>query len=209
LIIRPARPQDAVEAARLLYASERAVARACVYDYIFPGSMEDRLERIAWLYLNGRDTVNYYQRHRVAEIDGEVASIMGTSESGDDRLLNWLDAFTRMGFSRFEFAAMLWRIRFYWRVDIHFPDSAIIIGNVATLPRFRRQGAAMALLEDALERARREGYKEAQLSVMIGNDAARNAYEKKGFRVAQTRTCPALQKNLGFPGFHRMVLELA
>jgi ribosomal protein S18 acetylase RimI-like enzyme len=206
--IRPAQPEDVEAAAQLLYISERAVAQASVYDFIFPGSMKERLEKIAWLYLNGYETVNYYERYKVAEIDGEVASILCTSVSEDDKLGHWFNALRRMGFSRLEFAAMLWRIRFYWKVDIRFPDNILIIGNVATFPRFRRQGTAKVLLEDALAQARREGYDEIQLSVMIGNDAAQEAYEKMGFKVLQTKTSPALEKKLGCTGYHRMSLKL-
>jgi ribosomal protein S18 acetylase RimI-like enzyme len=208
LNIRPARPQDVEAAAQLLYISERAVAQTSIYDFLFPGSMEERLEKIAWLYLNGYETVNYYQKYKVAEIDGEVASILCTSVSEDDRLGHWFNAFRRMGFSRLEFAAMLWRIRFYWKVDIRFPDNILIIGNVATFPRFRRQGTAKALLEDALAQARREGYDEIQLSVMIGNDAAQAAYEQIGFKVVETKTSSILEKKLGCIGYHRMALKL-
>ena len=207
--IRPARPEDVKAAAQLLYVSELAVARASVYDFIFPGSMEERLEKIAWLYLNGYETVNHYSNYRVAEIDGEAASILGISVSEDDRLSHWLSAFKRMGYSRLQFAAMLWRIRFYWRVDIRFPGNVLIIGNVATFPEHRRRGAAGALLEDALEGARREGYNEVQLSLMIGNDAAHKAYEKAGFEMVQTKTSPALEEKLGCAGYHRMSLELS
>ena len=207
--IRNAQPEDVEAAARLLYISELAVARASVYDYIFPGTMEERLENIAWLYLNGHETVNHYEKYLIAEIDGEVASILGVSVSEDDRLSHWLSAFKRMGYNRLRFMAMLWRIRFYWKVDIRFPDNVLIIGNVATFPEYRRRGVAGALLEDALEGARREGYDEVQLSVMIGNAGALSVYEKMGFEVVQTKTSPALEKKLGCAGYHRMSLKLS
>ena len=206
--IRPAQPEDVEAAAQLLYISELAVSHTSVYDFIFPGSMEQRLEKIAWLYLNGHETVNYYRKYRVAEIDREIASILGISVSEDDRLSHWLSAFRRMGYSRLQFMAMLWRIRFYWKVDIRFPENVLIICNIATFPEYRRKGATSYLLENAIEQAREEGYSEVQLSVMIANDTAQKAYEKMGFEVVHTKTSPTLEKKLGCQGFHRMALKL-
>ena len=66
--IRPARPQDVEAAAQLLYISERAVAQASVYDFIFPGSMEERLEKIWWKMVKHPD---FAQRHMTCRMQTE------------------------------------------------------------------------------------------------------------------------------------------
>ena len=56
-----------------------------------------------------------------------------------------------------------------------------IVENVGTRPDLRRRGLVGALLERALERGRERGFAKAQISCLIGNDAAQRAYEKAGF----------------------------
>jgi ribosomal protein S18 acetylase RimI-like enzyme len=103
---------------------------------------------------------------------------------------------------------MLWRIRPYAGVNIHFSKGSLVIGNVATFPEFRRKGVAASLLDDAIERGRREGYRKVQLSVLIGNDSARTVYERAGFEVTDEKRSRAFERAVGFPGYANMSLEL-
>lgn len=48
-------------------------------------------------------------------------------------------------------------------------------------PRFRKRGAARALVTSALDWMKRQGAKEAQLSVTEGNEAALSLYSSCGF----------------------------
>lgn len=47
-----------------------------------------------------------------------------------------------------------------------------------------------------------------QLSVLIGNDAARAVYERAGFKAADEKRSRAFERAVGFPGYSRMSLEL-
>jgi len=61
------------------------------------------------------------------------------------------------------------------------------INNLAVTPRWRRRGAAAALLEAALERARLRGVGCAFLEVRASNVAAQSLYRRYGFEPAGVR----------------------
>src|SRR5262245_29133185 len=61
------------------------------------------------------------------------------------------------------------------------------INNLAVLPSERRAGIASALLERALHEGARLGSSRATLEVRRSNEAARQLYERFGFRVAGVR----------------------
>jgi RimJ/RimL family protein N-acetyltransferase len=65
------------------------------------------------------------------------------------------------------------------------------------------------LLERALEEGRSKGFRRAQISCLIGNDAAQRAYERAGFEVVEERRSEAFERLIGAPGFSRMTRKLA
>ena len=88
------------------------------------------------------------------------------------------------------------------------PPGHWIVENVGTRPELRRRGLVGALLERALARGRERGFARAQISCLIGNDAAQRAYEKAGFRVVEELRDAAFEAMLGAPGYSRMTLAL-
>jgi ribosomal protein S18 acetylase RimI-like enzyme len=74
------------------------------------------------------------------------------------------------------------------------------VENVATLPEFRRRGLVDRLMEEILERGRRRGATESDISVFIGNDSAQRAYEKCGFAVIAERHDPEFESVYRTPG---------
>lgn len=56
---------------------------------------------------------------------------------------------------------------------------------IGVVPEARRQGIARCLLEEALERFRRMGLREAHLQVRVSNWAARRLYHSLGFQEAK------------------------
>jgi ribosomal-protein-alanine N-acetyltransferase len=53
-------------------------------------------------------------------------------------------------------------------------------------PKYRRKGAASALLESTIRRLRRRGVTRYSLMVKVSNRAARAFYEKYGFSKVRT-----------------------
>ena len=65
-------------------------------------------------------------------------------------------------------------------------DVALLAG-ASTVPRARRQGAQLALLEERLRYAAAQGCTVAMIVTLPGSNSQRNA-ERHGFRIAYTRT---------------------
>lgn len=61
------------------------------------------------------------------------------------------------------------------------------LGNIAVIPGARRRGAARALLEDLLSRARTKRVESLTLEVRVSNFAAQALYRVHGFRLAGLR----------------------
>lgn len=70
----------------------------------------------------------------------------------------------------------------FWLVQ-----NEIHINNLAVLPEHRRRGAASAILRRVLADCARAGAQRAMLEMRRSNDAARQLYERLGFRVAGLR----------------------
>ena len=93
-----------------------------------------------------------------------------------------------------------------------FPESPVekpwTIENVATLPQFRRQGLVDGLLAEVLGRGRARGFDAAQIRVFIGNEPARRAYLKAGFRLAAEKRDDGWEAEIGCPGTEQLLLRL-
>jgi len=87
-------------------------------------------------------------------------------------------------------------------------EGAWVIDSVATLPGFRRQGIVDRLLDNILDAGRKKGYRQAQISIYIGNTPAQRAYEKHGFRLIDEWPDPYFEKEIGSPGMARLICDL-
>lgn len=61
------------------------------------------------------------------------------------------------------------------------------LANIAVDPEVRRSGAARALLDELVDRARREGVEQIFLEVRVSNDGAFRLYRSLGFREVGRR----------------------
>jgi ribosomal protein S18 acetylase RimI-like enzyme len=74
------------------------------------------------------------------------------------------------------------------------------IENVATKVAHRGRGLASTLIDRALETGRTRGFRESQITMSIGNVAARRLYERAGFRVVDERRSAEFGQACGVPG---------
>lgn len=70
-------------------------------------------------------------------------------------------------------------------LSIH--DNIALFGGAATVPELRRRGLQTALLHERMRYAFERGCDLAMMVAVPGSDSQRNA-ERKGFRIAYTRT---------------------
>jgi len=180
------------------------------WDLSFP----DAGERTRALELLAGDAPRSWCHHSVfeiAEVGGEAGAAMvsfDSDELGDSLDKALFEVFQRLAWSPERMAALGPLITPYLRCFPDMPPGVWIVENVGTRADLRRRGLVGALLERALECGRERGFARAQISCLIGNDAAQRAYEKVGFRVAEELRDAAFEAALGAPGFSRMTLAL-
>jgi len=207
-VIRPAGPGDADQVAHLTYLAGKSHLEISIYDLMFPGNMEFKLEQLRKLFTASTPSWFHYSHYLVAETDGRVAaSLCGYNEAqaGGRKVRK---AFEEIGWGSTRGREMAERLRPFYRVYPTHPEDAWVIENVAVFPAFRRRGLISALLEKVLDRGRRLGYRYAELGMLIGNLPARRAYEKAGMTVVEESTDTEFEKIFGCPGMARMVVKL-
>ena len=88
------------------------------------------------------------------------------------------------------------------------PDGLWILEWVATKPEFRGRGLIRRLLLEVLEEGREQGFEKAQIGYLLGNVAAKGAYEGVGFVWLAEHCHPDFEADYGVPGLARMQREL-
>jgi len=196
---------------RVLEMASRGHLACGPWDLMFPDDGERRraLEHIA-----GNAPVSWCHRQwfHVADLDGAAAAAMVAFEAadvGDTSLAPSLfDTFGLLGWSPERVASTIAMIEPYAECFPDMPAGTWIVENVATREDARRHGLVRELLGRALDEGRRRGFRRAQISCLIGNDAAQRAYERAGFEVVEDRRRPEFEKLIGAPGFVRMCRDL-
>jgi len=118
------------------------------------------------------------------------------------------EAFDAMDLSRAEREAGAARMAPFLTCAPVEPRGTWIVESVAARPEYRRRGLVRRLLEHKLEQGRQAGYRSAQISILIGNTAARNVYESVGFRIQDEKRDPDFEAALGAAGVARMMMDL-
>lgn len=195
--VRPARDEDARAIASLLYETAPGL-----YDR-FAGSREAALRVLRSAFLHHRTNASR-EVIWVAEIDGQVAAALAAFpvEEGTGRARRFLaTALLSTAPRRWPGAVRIFRLG--GRAAPPPPLGALYVDALATSERFRRRGAARALLAAADERARAHRLSRVALETELDNDRAQALYESSGF-VATARRAPMS----GLPGFVAYVKEL-
>lgn len=199
--IRPATPDDAPLAARLMYLSMGELA-----DYLFGKAHLSVDEILTGLFLLEG---NRFSRGiaDVAEWDGQPAGM--------------LVSFPGREFNRRELSIGLGLLKLCGPWDVlrlSVPAISIANGietlrneyylaNMAVLPEFQGRGIGSALMANAEEKARQAGVEKCSLIVDIENPSARRLYERCGYRVVFSKTYPGPAED-AHAGYHRMLKEL-
>ncbi|HEX2416250.1 MAG TPA: GNAT family N-acetyltransferase [Thermoleophilaceae bacterium] len=169
----------------------------------FAGGREHALRTLATAF-ETEGTAASAERVWFAELNGEVAGAMAAFPV--DEAAERSRAFLRLALRQ----APAWRwpgaLRLYLvggRASPSPPAAAFYIDALATDPRYRRHGAARALLAEAECEARRRALPCVALDTTLNNDAARALYAAEGFDEVAYR--PAAR---GLPGFVALVKPL-
>ncbi len=199
--IRPAFPQDALVAARLIALSMGPMADFLFASRVGPGGAEAVL---ADLFARPGNRFSH-QFAEVAEVGGRAVGLLIAYSS---HLMGRLAV--AMGRQLAETRGVRGILRLMPRVLPLAPfreaeAGEYFINTLAVLPEFQGQGIGSRLLLRAEERAAGEGLSRCALSVEVENLRAKRLYERAGFRIVRTFEHPWLERFCGCRGFHRMV----
>ena len=209
--IRSARPEDAQFLAWVILTSGRAHVKRGIWEVILGGTEEECLTFLQQLSVSKTPHLFHFSCFLVAEVDGHPVAALG---GYDPKLLGYpalrqavIEVSKQMGFSGPDEAAMKRSEKVLCCIPEEV-DEAWVIDSVATIPEFRRRGFVSKLLEEILEKGRKQGFRQAQINMYIGNIPAQKAYEKQGFRVLDQKRHPAFETEIGSPGMVSLLREL-
>lgn len=149
-----------------------------------------------------------WRHSTVAELDGNVVGLIqsGTGEEAfrvTPGLV--LDVLRIFGVG---VASVYGRYRARLRVNPDIPKGTYYIAELHVDPDYGNRGIGGALLDYAEHEARERALPKMSLMTTT-NNPARRLYERKGFRVVETKTDRLYERYTGIAGRHLMVKELS
>ncbi len=209
ITIRPARPDDALDAARLFQ-----IAGTGLLETLFDAPTEPTIRALARMFPAPGHVFSYTYSF-IAERDGATLGMYSglDKEKWGDVLgatkrfnLRWLAVMPPWRFPRF-----LRALRdLYGGPDEPASDDptgdSFYIEWLAVMPHARRQGVATSLLDHAAGQARARGLDYLALEVLIENEDARRFYDRYGFeQVHVTRNAWRFNRRYGSQGYILLV----
>jgi translation initiation factor 4G len=181
------------------------------FDIVLARPERECLDYLRRLTLTATRSWWHYSRFRVAEVDGQAAAALCAFRAGDGYPPSeaaMTEVARSLGWSDEEQAAMWSRGAYMFTCIMEPHDDHWTVENVATLPSHRRRGLTRVLLQEALADGRARGFTRAQITFLIGNDAAERAYADAGFVFDDERRHPDFEAAVGAPGLRRFVRDL-
>jgi ribosomal protein S18 acetylase RimI-like enzyme len=210
--IRSARVDDAPFLAWVMLAATRSHNKYGVWEHYVGGSEEDCLLFLELLARTEKPHLFHYSTFIVAEADGKKA---GALCAYDPKVLGMRafakalpEVIQKLGWSDDYQKAALERYGSFFACTPDNAEGAWIVENVAVRPEYRKKGVINLLLQEVLNRGRKNGFKLAQIGVIIDNTPARRAYEKQGFKFDREKRDASFEKIYGSPGIARLLLNL-
>jgi GNAT superfamily N-acetyltransferase len=210
VVIRPARREDAPFLGWVLLEAARGHLRRGWFDIVLQRDEPFCLSYCAHLATAEALSWWHWSLFSVAEVDSvPVSALCGF---GDESVYMasaaaMAEASTAMGLSHAEHEQLWPRGAFILSCTTREPR-AWTIENAATRAEHRGRGQMQALLAHEFKRARAAGWQRAQISLLIGNDAAERAYRKTGFVFAEEKRAPAFERAMGVPGLRRLARDI-
>ncbi len=211
LLVRPAIAADAPFLAWAMLAAGRAHRPAGWYDIAFGLAEGPCLDLLARLALSDVRSWWRYSNFLIADAEESPAAALcafgsAAGYAGSEAAL--AEATAPLGWGPAELAAVWARGAYVFTCTMGSDEDLWTIENVAVRPEHRGHGLVGVLVEHALAKGRAEGFGQAEITMMIGNEPAQRAYTKAGFRFAGERRSPEFETAVGAPGLRRFVLDL-
>jgi ribosomal protein S18 acetylase RimI-like enzyme len=208
VIVRPARPEDAEQAAYLMYLSGPGPSET-----IWGGPASNAI-RVWWELFSIPHHMYSHSYALIAERNGQVVGLllgldpksweMAQRAMGSEIRFKWLKIIRLWHLPR-----LIGAIINMARTFEPLSNEDYTIQALAVLPEARRQGIATRLMESAADQARSKGLKRIVLDVLVENKDARRFYERVGFREVKRITDPRFCRWFGVEGSIRMAKDIA
>ncbi|MFC1524127.1 GNAT family N-acetyltransferase [Thermodesulfobacteriota bacterium] len=210
--IRPARPEDAPQLAKLILLAGRAHVQRGIWEVVLDRPEEECLTFLQHLSITQTPHLFHHACYLIAEDNQPIACLGGYDPKthGYNALQQAIPEVVRK--LNFPFDSSAESERRTNEVLSCIPEElegAWVIDSVTTLPEYRARGIAGQLLEEVLAVGRTRGYSHAQINVYIGNTPAIRMYEKFGFRMHEEKRNSAFLQAIGSPGMVSMVKGLS
>jgi ribosomal protein S18 acetylase RimI-like enzyme len=206
-IIRPAQPEDAPVAGRLVYYSGPNL-----FLYLWHKPEGDIIRVLTRLFPLPHHLFSYMYAF-TAECDSRVVGLVlgydGKTKQIADKAIARPNVRKETGFRLWDIPHLLRALRDLRKVSLPVSDNEYYINDLAVLPEMRRHGIGQQLMEFAENHARSEGLKKMSLDVVIDNEAAQQLYKRLGYMVTETLTDSGFTKRSSILGMMRMGKPIA
>jgi ribosomal protein S18 acetylase RimI-like enzyme len=209
--IRRATREDAPFLAWVILAASRSHLDRGWFDIVLQLPERNCLEFLQRLCVCGPRSWWHYSYFLMAEHDGVPVAALCAFRAGDAYPLSaaaMAETANALSFGDTEQQAMWARGGYVFTCTFGDDDDLWTIENVATLPQYRGRGLTGRLLEHAVHEGIRSGATNAQITFLIGNEAAERAYAKAGFVLDGERRHRDFEAATGAPGLRRYVRRL-
>ena len=183
--IRAAREEDAPFLAWVMQEAARSHLEIGVWDVLFPGAEDARLDILARLARTGRPHYAHYSRFLIAQVDDSPAAALSGYESaafGQTKIVEGLlEVGQQLDWQPAKLGELTERLSPYESLGYPNPEGVWIVEWVATRPERRGRGLIRELLVAILEEGRKQDVTGAQIGHLLGNLPAKSASE--GARV--------------------------
>lgn len=206
--IRGAEPEDADRVAELFDMSAGGPNGRTIFEYLFPGSVEQRLEKLKHLYLDEDKLFLHYSNQMVVEVDGEVASVLGTSTARQNTIRLWIKACRRLGLTFFDIIKAYTRMVPYLYVVPNIHEGTVELETGATFPEYRRRGFLYLLSQEIVRSVVERDFKRIQFVTLIGNTPVEDFVAKLGPSTVKEKRSKGFERMFGSPGYLIYSFEL-
>jgi ribosomal protein S18 acetylase RimI-like enzyme len=210
--IRPTTAADADFVAWVILAASRSHVPRGAWDHYVAADEASVLAFIRRMVTQDVPSFCRWERFLVADVDGVPAAGLSGYVSSDPAMADptpaILAASRALGWNDAAIEAAAARLGAFLTCVIEPPPDTWVVEWVATKPAFRRRGVMHELLLAILDAGRRRGFARSQIMVLVGNTAARCAYERAGFVYTDEQRDPEFERLMGCPGIERLLRDL-
>lgn len=206
LAIRTANPKDAGFIAWAILTATRSHLSKGWFDIALAQPESECLHFISMLTTTTVLSQWHYSRFLIAEEGVTPVSAVAAFRAGDAYPVSTsalVETIKKLELPSKAAEAIWQRGAYMFLCTMRPNDERWVVENLATIPERRGCGCTPILLSRALDNGRNSGFKEAQITLFIGNERAERAYHKVGFLPDKEKRHPTFEAMTGTAGLRQ------